>query len=165
MRLICTDSLSHTRTRNLVKDSLRLAQIRPASLRVTQIHLVSRRFARSHSDPPNLSQIEDSLDLDSHSDLFSLPLICADSCSPTQIHTDSPNCNQFHSDSLKITQINSDPFSQIHLVSLRIRSGSHRLIQIHSLRFAQMRSNWPILKERATCPPGTKGRRQHPDST
>ena len=146
LRLICTDSLSHTQTCNLVKDSLRLAQIHPASLSFTQIDLISPRFVQAHPDPPNISQITDSLrSARSHSDPFSLPQICSGSCSPTQIHSDSQNFDQFHSDPVKFPQIPSVTieFTQLHSVSLQSLSGSHRLILIHSdlFRFTQPASN------------------------
>ena len=148
--------------RQINSDLVRSIHSDPNSLSLTQIHPISLRFALTHSDSSNLTQI------------------CSAFSSFTQIRSGSQNFTQSHSDSLNLAQICSDLFSctQIHSVLLQILSDSHRLIQIRSdsFRFAQTCSD----KLQLTNPEGKremlpargqreKGRRERshfiPDST
>ena len=126
----------------------------PDSLSFTQIYPVSLRFALSHTDSCNLTQI------------------CSALSSFTQIRSDSQNFTQSHSDSLNLAQICSDPFKalksiQIRSVLLQILSDSHRLIQIDSdsFRFAQTCSDKlqltnPEGKREMLIPSRAKGKRE-----
>ena len=84
------------------------------SPRPTQIHPISLRFALTHLDSCNPTQIRSA------------------SCSFTQIRSDSQNFNQIHSDSLHKLSL---------LGFVQIRSHLCRLDQFRSVSFAQIRSD------------------------
>ena len=95
-----SDSVTYTRS-----DSFSLIQICSDSfISLTQIHPISLRFALTHSDSCNLTQI------------------CSASCRFTQIRSDSQNFSQSHSDSLDLVQTCSDPFRRTG-----IHSDSHSI--------------------------------------
>ena len=99
-----SDSVTYTRS-----DSFSLIQICSDSfISLTQIHPISLRFALTHSDSCNLTQI------------------CSALCSFRQIRSDSQNFTRSHSDSFNLVRICSDPFSrtQIHSDSLSLAPDS-----------------------------------------
>ena len=89
-------------------DLLRAIHSNPNSLSLTQMQPISIRFALTHTDYCNLTQI------------------CSALYSFTQIRIDSQNFTQSHSDSLDLAQICSDPFSRsrIHSDSLSLAPDS-----------------------------------------
>ena len=104
---LCTDSHSLTQIHMLVIVSLRLAQIHPAALRITQIRVVSLSGLLS------LIQINStSVRLKTPSDLLSLTQIDSDSCKFTQFRSDSSSSTK--------TQSNSQIIIQSHSHSLKI---------------------------------------------
>ena len=103
---------------------------------LTQILAISHRFAPLHPISIRFAQIQK----------ISLSLI------------------QIHSILFELIQIPAAALesSQIHTVSLQILSASLRLFpdSLRFIRFAQISSNWPILKGKKGNALGTKGKRE-----